>query len=328
MARVQTLGPSLTVLTDLMVKSGGAAEYAVGSGGTLAYHAGATEFDHLALVDRRGRERRLQGPGHYHDVRLSPDGRRVAVVVGSASSHDVWVLDLDRGSFMRLSFEQMDDAARSRALWTSDGRRVLFQSVGRNLVLSRAADGTAVPDTVLRADFGSLRDWLPDGALVMERGGPAGLDIWSVQAETGAATALVATPFTESRPAVSPDGRWLAYTSNETGASEVYVMGLGGTGGRSQVSTGGGADAVWARDGRTIFYRAPRSLVAVPITLGRSLRFGQSTVLFVDSTTVAYDVLPNGEGFVVVRRELRQDAGIIVVHNWLAELRERLGDRK
>ncbi|MBI2614768.1 MAG: serine/threonine-protein kinase [Gemmatimonadetes bacterium] len=315
----------VTVVEGAIVKTGGAAEYAVSSIGTLAYLPGSFAGDrYLALVDRRGKELRLGESGDYHPPAVSPDGSMVAFIHGGASGHDVWMLEVARGRMIRVTFDgTAETGARSRVLWARDARWVAFETLA-GLVLRAASDGSGVLDTIVRTPSGRPWTWTSDGTgLYVTRDD---VDIWVVQLESGHAQPVVTTSFPESHPALSPDGNWLAYESAEAGRSEIYVIGVGEHRGRWRVSAEGGSAPAWAASGRELFYQAARALVSVPLAEGSSFRAGEPRVLFADSTTQSYTALPDGQGFIMVRGAF-SGIPLVVVHNFSSEARERLAQR-
>ena len=230
--------------------------------GRLIYMQGSNtgEVYEIVRVGRDGSQTPIDTAWHggFNSIALSPDGRRLAVGVGLASGAlGIWIKQLDRGPFSRLTFGGQD----RRPAWSPDGRDVAFirDSLTGIHVYARVADGSA-PDRLLARLDRQVQEvtWSPDGrwlVLRTDNSAPGAGDLVGVRT-TGDTTPvpLVASPFQELHPAVSPDSRWLAYTSNESGANEVYVRSFPGTtGGRWQVSNGGGiAAALVARRPRAV----------------------------------------------------------------------------
>ena len=241
-------------------------------------------------------------------VSLSPDGSRVATSFGEAPIRDIWVFDIARRNSIRVTFNGDNDYA----VWSPDGRRVAFAAnqAGTYDVLARAVDGSGAVDTLASGDpYQFPGGWTPDGRAFVYRQNDAKTneDLYAVSLD-GRRTirTLNASPFTEIEPALSPDGQWLAYVSDETGRREVYVRSMTGDGGKTPVSANGGDEPRWARSGRELYYRTSDSLFAVPITSGRTFTTGKPVALFADHYErnlrfQNYDVLPSGAGFVMLQ---------------------------
>ena len=221
-------------------------------------------------------------------------------------------------------------------MWTSDGKRLVFVSNrgdGRNRVWQQFADASAPAEKLFETDDDIGEGLLaPDDHTLVYRTGGFGIsqqrDIYYVDL-TGdrKAKPIAASRFQESEPRLSPDGKWLAYESDETDAMQVYVRPFPGPGGITQVSPDGGIEPVWARDGRRLFYRHRRELVAATITPGAQFGVSQRRVLFEGAFFTqhmahpSYDVAPDGKHFIISR--LDESGQIVVVTNWLNELRAR-----
>ena len=336
--RLALTGQPVPVLQDLAVEAeDGRAAFSVSDNGTLAYiSASAFAVDlELVWVTRRGSAGEpITAPGRFDNPRLSPDGRRVALAIARASEpQDVWILDLVRGTRTPLTSGGANDFA---PLFTPDARHVIFESERPVFDLYiRAADAStpAVPLVVSPFDKapGSLTG---DGrTLLYQQSTVPRYQIWSVPMDGSAAGAPLLT--SESGdigdPTLAPNGRWLAYTSTESSSSEIYVTAYPEVArGRRQVSAGGGDEPRWTRGGRELVYRSGRRMMAVAVDPATA-ELGSPTVLFtgdyMDSNEWSYDVTPDGERFLMLRRppgtEPRQ---VVVVTNWFREL-ERLVPR-
>jgi serine/threonine-protein kinase len=308
----------------------------------------------LTLVDRQGHAAVLTDMiAAYSQPRFSPDGRRIAVTVESDLGTDIWVYDLSRGARTRLT----SDGASGFATWGPDGRTVTFHTRRSNAwtMFSRLADGSSRTDPVIRmplppppiaglANIDKLLPgyvpalsganpqypmaWANDGhTLAFTERKPSGeRDIWTLQPDGNPIPFLV-TPFDESSPVLSPDGRFLAYASDETGRNEVYVQPYPGPGGRWLISTTGGEDPSWSANGRELFYRSADALIAVTVqTTSTVMVVGQQRRLFeryfeVLNSERNYDVSPDGEHFVMIRSESASSAPIFhLVLNWFSNL--------
>jgi len=256
--------------------------------------------------------------------------------LGRLNPH-VWTYDLARGTLTRLTF----DKGNITPLWTPDGTRLIFQTGSVNVPGSElrlvSADGSSKPSTILRDE--KVRylptSVSPDGKLLMGvrnvAAPPAGRtddEIW-VLPLAGDSPKTRPRVFLQSQgakadPAFSPDGKWVLYTSNETGRNEVYVVPYPGPGGKWQVSNEGGTEPRWAVNGRELFYRNGGKLMAVDVESGASFRPGAPRLLF--DKPGMYDVSPDGKRFLMTRRagaEQGPPPEIRVVLNWFEELRRR-----
>jgi serine/threonine-protein kinase len=315
-------GPTVTLATNVRVVPGSLPQIAASPGGGLVYIP--SPLADLVRADRAGRQEALTAdPGRYHNPHVSPDGRRV-VLDNSGQTRDVWVLDLADRTLSRLSFE--DDG--HDPMWLPDGRSVLFGHASGNAIgiFRRRVDGTGTADSVL---FHGLQFTAhaatPDGSKVVAAGlGTLGTFDLFVVPLTGERRAepLLTSPFNEAYPAISPDGQWLAYASDESARYEVYVRPFPGGGGKVLVSAGGGVEPVWSRDGRELYYRdAEAMLVAATVERSPEFRVLRREQLFgvgdyeTSTPHANYDVGPDGR-FVFVRQGRLSE--IIYVQNWTA----------
>ena len=313
--------------------------------GRLIYMQGSNtgEVYEIVRVGRDGSQTPIDTAWHggFNSLALSPDGRRMAVGVGLASGTlGVWIKQLDRGPFSRLTFGGQD----RRPAWSPDGRNVAFirDSLTGISVYARVADGSA-PDRLLARLDRQVQEvsWSPDGrwlVLRTDNSGAGAGDLVGVHT-TGDTTPvpLVASPFQELHPSVSPDSRWLAYTSNESGANEVYVRPFPGTtGGRWQISTGGGTEPRWSPDGRELFYLDNRAhLTAVVLGVSKTgLDVGEPRLLFdasgfvIDPFHTSYEVTAGGREFLFSRqRQQDRTAGpppVVEAENWFVDVRRKM----
>jgi eukaryotic-like serine/threonine-protein kinase len=265
----------------------------------------------LVVVDRAGRPQRTIAANRPWTPRFSPDGRRVAYGAfgDGRSSSDVWVTDLDGGTTQRIT---NDDADSNDPQWSPDGWTVAYSANaegGKDLVVQRIGGVASV--LARRAGTQYPNDWLRDGSalIVTDHGGNGGSDILVQPADGSPARPYAATPAHESAARVSPDGHWIAYTSDESGEAEVYLDSYPQPGRRLTISSGGGLHPVWRGDGRELYYWRDGALMAVQ--LGEAWgdappKVGAQTVLFrmpysIGANTM-YDVSPDGQRFVIVRQ--------------------------
>ena len=268
-----------------------------------------------------GAHRMLDREAEYHNPQVSPDGRRIAVDINDPSGRDVWVLSLTQGTLTRVTF----DNNGHDAVWTPDGRSLVYVATrdGATRLLRSDLDGspgTVVADDPLAAPGG----WLADGTLIGTRSSTNRATGWDIMTVGGnGLESVIATPFSEAWVRPSPDGRWLAYASDESRRFEVFLRRVDGTGGRLQVSVDGGNEPVWSADGRTLYYRRidPEStnLMAASLELGAEPRVVTREALFDwgdyegAEPHANYDVMPGGDEFVMVRRT--QAAHLVLIQN-------------
>ncbi len=299
-------------------------------GGTLIY-VPAAGTNHLTLVNRRGREEILTDTsGIFHRPRFSPDGSKLTVDITRASGRDVWIYDLEQRTLSRLSFERNGHDA----IWAPDGKTVVYAAArDRDTLItlySRRTDGGPELDTISTTPgLAAPEAVTPDGSQVLAYAvdSATGADAWLIPRK-GRPKALLNTQFQESDLALSHDGQWLAWASNESGREEIYVRRLEG-GARLQVSTAGGSEAVWGSGDRELFYRAPGSdghLMVATLSLDPLRVTARDTVFSVTKYEESdphanYDYDAHGDRFVFLRAEMPNE--IRVVGNWRTLLERR-----
>jgi serine/threonine protein kinase len=260
------------------------------AGSALAYRPGGIARRQLVWVDRSGRVLgSLRPPDDAIPAapELSPDGHRVALNRFIQGNFDVWVIDITSGRATRFTFDAANDQS---ALWSPDGSRIVFNSSRNGTwdLFDKPANGTRDEEPLLVTQQSKvLADWSPDGRMVLyaTQDPKTGSDLWALPLDRRSKPfPVVQTRADEREGQFSPDGRWVAYVSNETGIDEVYVLPFPGPGGKWQVSTVGGADPRWRRDGRELYYVAPDGkLMGVSIQIGaneRALNPGSPIALF------------------------------------------------
>ncbi len=310
--RARVTGPAESVAENLSLNQGMFARYSVSRTGNVAYFSGlAAEARELVLVGRDGRARTLPVPvGAYRFPRFSPDGRRIAVTIEAASRvlvGDIWDFDLASKRLSRITF----DTASGNSEWSPDGRYLIYAKfTGGAVSLSRvAADGSADPVPFFSRPSGRVFEsrLTPDGKGLVFREDVGVRDILMAPPDSPTVTRpLAATGFNESGIALSRDGRWLAYSSNLSGTTEVYIRRLEEGSPRWKVSTAGGQEARWGTGGRELFYRHADSVYVVPIQLGPEPRMGAPRALFAGAymggfNESLWDVSPDGRQFAMVR---------------------------
>lgn len=343
--KLEAKGAPVVVLEDVYMVPTlygiGLAAYSAADNGRVAYLAGgaAAGQNRLVWVGRDGRISSLDvEPGIYEWPRLSPDGRRVAITGRSAVGKlDIWALDIERQAWTRLTL----NGSSILPCWTPGGKEVVFGSPKANTsvvaVYRTAADGGGQPQQIL--DGANPRfpiAWSPDGRhLAFVEWHPHDMrDIWIYSpSETGQPRTepIVATAFDEYAPKFSPDGRWLAYVSNESGRYEVYVRPYPVGQGRWLVSVEGGTEPHWSPDGRAMFYRNGDKMMEVPVRTEPEFGVGTPAVVFRKEfksgvyNTLSYDVTADGQRFLMIERNLEMIPNELnVVLDWNEELRRKV----
>ncbi len=311
----------------------GTVEYGFSGLGSLVYIPGpAGEPQHrLVWLDRKGVEEPLAAPlRNYYRPRLSPDGQRIAAHI-RGESNDVWVYDIAGQTLTRVTFEGNNQFP----IWTPDGKRVTFRATrgGTRNVWWKPVDGSGTEEQLTSGDHNQTpHSWSPDGqVLFYNDSDPVKRDgIWVLPLEgERQARPFFQTPFREVAAHISPDGQWLAYVSDESGRYEVYVQPFPGPGGKRQVSTEGGEEPVWARNGRELFYRSGNKMMAVDIQTQPTFSAGKPRLLFEISPSLltfslgAFDVTPDGQRFLMVKLSEQElpATQLTVVLNWFEELK-------
>jgi eukaryotic-like serine/threonine-protein kinase len=339
-------GPGVPVLEGVQVEAPNGFAPLVWSGsGSLVYvhgTGGSTEQT-IVRVSRAGAVTPVDSAwyGEFNSFALSPDGRRLAVSAHGANGENIWIKQVERGPFTRLTFGASD----RRPFWAPDGRSVAFirDSANTSAVYARPPDGSGQDRLLVRIDR-QIQEatWSRDGKWIVVRtdNATAGAgDLVGVRVGGGDSTPvpIVASPLTELHPALSPDGRWIAFTSNQSGVNnDVFVRPFGdSSGGRWQVSNGGGSMPVWAPNGRELFFLDSEGrLIAAQVQSGATFAVGGLTPLFdasrlvLDAFHTSYDVTPDGRSFVFAMGRPRGEgvapARLVWVEGWFSDVRERL----
>jgi serine/threonine-protein kinase len=333
--RLEVTGPAVPIVDDVLVTTDGVMTLSASRDGTLSYLEGSSYLgvprSRLVWVDRNGVAKPLtEIERPYRSVRRSPDGRRIAVTVWNVDQRDVWILDLARDTLSRLTF----GSRGVRPVWTPDSKAVTFASSragGRFNIFTKPADGSDAVEQLTDVDYAIPCSWSPDGKILVFRERRAGtsFDIGYLKLAERQANYVVDSPYDERHPMLSPDGRWLTYTSDETGRREVYVQPFPGPGGKRQISNQGGTEPMWNPNGKELFYRNGNKMMAVTFRPGQELNPSAPVLLFEepyemdpDNYSSNYDVSPDGWHFVMIR--IAEDLAplkIIVVLNWHEELK-------
>jgi len=313
--------------------------FSVSDTGLMAYVEGRGMLTRqFTWVDREGAVLGTAGsPGNYFTPRLSHDGRRLAYDQSEAAtdSGDIWVLDLDRGIPTRLTFDPRNESGPA---WSPDDSRIVFFAnlTGRTDLFTVASDGTGTSELLLSNDeYISATDWSSDGQsiLVQQSAGDtsSNTDLLIYSFETGRAEPWLATSFTEEGARLSPDGRWIAYDSDESGRMEIYVRGFSPPGGKWRVSSQGGRSCTWSRDGKELFYISPDAqMMSVAVSGGATFEGGAPVALFkIPGNMLSagryaqYDVSPDGRRFLMnLNTPTQGQQTITLVSNWTSLVRQ------
>ncbi len=316
--------------------------FGVSPAGVLAYVAGAAlgMRSQMVWVELPGGKRHAMDapPGFYVDPMFSPDGRRLALAPNYGTQQDIWVTDLARGTWTRATVNPRLDAA---PVWRPDDPAAILFSMGRGGhqvfdLFSVPADGSRAPEPVYESPYYKYPTSSSAAARLVaftEIRPDTNADVWLLDLSgKPVARPFLQSPFWEGSAALSPDGTWLAYASDESGRREVYVRAVSGTGGRWQISSGGGDKPRWWRDGSKIVYRSGRRMLAARVSANPSLAVGESRLLFEGDFEVGgpvtpnYDITPDGSRLLMIEPSPKQaPSHIVVVDNWFAELRQKLG---
>jgi serine/threonine-protein kinase len=332
--RLTVSGNPVPVLEGVVTGNSGSSAFSLAANGTLVYLTGDADDRSwmLVWVDRDGQEEPIPADVlPYGGQRLSPDGQRVALVVGSRNDSDIWIYDLLRDTMSRLTFDPATDVS---PVWTPDAARVLFASPrAGGGIFAKAADGTGSVEAILKDEGNIFGDFLsPDGdQLVFERR-IEDFDLEVVSITDGTKRSLIEDPGDQEFSSLSPDGRWIAYESDESGASEIYVRPFPDVNaGKWQVSSSGGQQPLWGPKSRELFYLGPDAMMAIDIESDPTFSAGLPKRLFSTDgyafSTQGYSVSPDGHRFLMFKPVTGNDSGetnnqlsLRIVQNWFEEL--------
>jgi eukaryotic-like serine/threonine-protein kinase len=329
----RTLGEPVTVAEGVAFGSASRlAAVSASNDGTLLYGAPGIRHFQFTWYDREGKKVGAVGqPVEHAGLRISPDGKRVALT----RSGDVWQMEFARGIPTRVTFGGGFDP-----VWSPDSQRIAYWKGYPPNLFSRSMNGTGTEQRLSEShDTLRTQDWSPDGRLLLylvnsnDLSSKTRLDLWVLpMTGDGKPVPFLSTPFQEGRGQFSPDGKWVAYTSDESGGTEVYVQSFPAGGSKSRVSSKGGDWVRWRRDGREMFYIAPdRKAMSVTVqAIADSLEFGTPRALFTipfalstsgDIAPYTYDVMPDGQRFLALAPAGDAESPpITVILNWQAEL--------
>jgi Tol biopolymer transport system component len=312
-----------------LVPGFGRAHLSVSNNGTILFGKGSDRYK-LTWFNRESKVLSTVGqPERYASLRISSNDRQVAVVLADSSGNpDIWLMEFSRGIPSRLTF----GPSYGTPIWSPDGQRIAYHLLNQTRLLEKSASGAGQEETVLQSQSTVyINDWSADGRyLVYTQAGPEGrTELWLLpQSGDRKPVPFSRTQFNVLQGQVSPDSKWIAYTSDESGRNEIYVQSFPTGGGRWLVSNNGGSLAHWRRDGKELFYRAPDGkLMVVPVRqAAQGLEFGTPAALFRISEpqgmfSYPYDLSADGQRILaLVPGQLAQDtASLNVIVNWDAK---------
>jgi serine/threonine-protein kinase len=345
LARLEARGTPVPVLEEVAYSSAlGFAQLDFSRAGTLIYRSGGAEGGRVTVqwMDSTGKTQPLLAkPGFYLRPRLSPDGSRLAMDITEGPNQDIWVYDWQRSGMTRLTF----DGSNVNQVWSPDGRYIIFG--GKTGMFWTRSDGASTPQPLTRSSNVQYPySFAPDGKRLAFYGGDpgTGYDLWTVPIEgdsaglrAGTPEVFLQTPFDERNPAFSPDGRWLAYSSNESGSFQVYVRSFPDQGRRWQISNSSGVLPVWSRDGRELFFCTEDNQVMVATFAAKGDSFvaespkawSQQRIADTGARILNYDLSPDGKRIVALMpadtpQQRLPRSHVIFLENFFDELRRRV----
>jgi len=336
--RLEVSGPPVSILEGVSTSPlSGAAQFSISGDGSFIYVPGGSSFGERTLVwvDRKGAVRPLPAPPRaYASPRLSPDGQRLAVGIQDTNP-GLWLYELGRGTLTRLAAT----ALVPFPTWMPDGKQVTFAAAlnGPYNLYRMPSDGSGGAERLTTSENMQFPgSWSPDGQVLLysEADSKTGWHIWMLKLEGDRKPQpFLQSSSNEGGAKVSPDGHWLAYQSDESGRGEVYVRPFPGPGGKSQISTDGGTEPMWSRNGRELFYRSGDKMMAATIETKPVFAAAKPKLLFeghyLAGTYVLmqnYDVSSDGQRFLMVKASEQETAPtqLNLILNWSDELRKRV----
>jgi len=312
--------------------------FSVSANGELAYQNSLSgSISQLAWIDRTGKEiAKVGDPSDIAGPRLSHSGDRIVYsrVDPQSGGADLWLLDLARNVPARFTFEPGD---KGPSAWSPDDRRIAYSALAQNYrdIEVKSSDGVAPPETIFRSPAVKfMNDWSRDGRFILFQAidpkTRSSWDLWLLDVAKRTAVPYLQTPFAETNGAFSPDGKWIAYVSDESGLSQVYVQPLPAGGGKWQISTGGGNVPQWSDDGKQLFFRGTDGKAyVVSVETTPSFRVSAPAALFPIRIRAGgglgrqWQVTGDGQRF-LVNEPVRDEAPapITIVTNWAEQLKK------
>jgi serine/threonine-protein kinase len=335
--RLALTGPAVPMIEDAAFSLNfGYAQVDFSRSGTLIYVRGKAQ--NLVWLDSTGQTQRLRPtPAEYDPaIRFSPDGKRLALSLIRSDSVDVWVYEWERDAMTRLTF----GFPAWWPIWSPDGKHVAFMSGETSNLYYMRADGAGAPVRLTESKNRQVPySFSPDGKRLafFEFNPQTNVDIWTLPLEevesdhpmVGKPEPFLVTPFDERAPMFSPDGRWIAYESDESGRSEVYARPFPGPGGKSQISTGGGNRPVWSKKDHELFYRSTEGMMVADYTVnGDAFEVGKPRLWAAKKDLGTYfDLAPDGQRFAAIETASSERNGpehVSFLINFFDELRQRV----
>jgi Tol biopolymer transport system component len=335
--RLEARGTPVSVVEGVVNSTPyGVAQFDVSNNGDLVYVGGSGALhNHLVWRERDGRAHEIALPlNTYQAPRISPDGKDVALTVRNPNA-DIWIYNIARETLRRVSFAPGENEV---AAWSPDGKRIAYASNSRGQLSWVAADGSTGEETL--APMGShvhIGSWSRDGKIMVYEAfsRTTNRGVWILPLEGDRKPyCYICNNFDNRLPALSPDGHWLAYQSNESGQPEIYVKEFPGPGGKTQISREGGTFPVWAKNGLELFYRNNEKQMVTSISTKGGFIAGNPRVLFENPGWAwmagpPYDWTPDGKRMIAVEVGKETIASPLhVVVNWKSELVERLAAQR
>ena len=339
--RLELTGPAVPIVEEVVNSAAyGFAQADLSRNGTLVYVRGKAAKQTLVWLDSRGQTQPLRATAaeYVGPVRFSPDGKRLAVSVVEGGNANIWVYGWERDTPTRLTFTPAFDWF---PVWSPDGKHIAFASTrnggSENLYWMRADGAGEAVRLMENKNIQAPYSFSPDGKRLAfnELNPKTGYDLWMLPVgepdgdhpKPGKPEPILATPFNERWPIFSPDGRWLAYRSDESGRYEVYVRSFPGPGGKWQVSTGGGDWPVWSKKGQELFYRSSEGMMVASYTTNGEAFVASKPRLWAAKRDLGayFDVAPDGKRFAVVQAERSEQSTqhVMLLLNFFDELRRR-----
>jgi Tol biopolymer transport system component len=304
LASMQIAGPAVAVPgagTALTFTGTNRSNLSVANDGTVLYAAGSNRYQMTWFATDGTATGSVGLADRYVGVRISPDGKEALTFVDDAvGNRDLWRIDLTRGVRNRVTV----DNRGGYGIWSPDGQRIAFTGLSRSTLFAKSASGGSGEDALLRSEYSMFpTDWSRDGKFLLytQDSEEQQYDVWVLSVETGKATSILGSPAVEKHGGFSPDGRFMAFTSDESGRDEVYTQSMLVPTTRQRVSSGGGSYPRWSRTGNELFFRSlDGRLLVVPVRFtGTSVDFGEPRVVMpvIEPPAVMvypYDVGPDG----------------------------------
>jgi serine/threonine-protein kinase len=338
---LKVTGPSVSILDNIRIeRRSGGVQCTISSDGTLIYVPGELQATgELVWLSRRGAEEALPFPAaDYGSFQISPDGRQLAIEIRDAEHFNIWIYGLLGGISTKLTLE----GNNLNPIWTNDGKWITFTSdrTGTYNLFMKKVDGTGeikpLTDNTIKEKFHVASSWSPDDKiLAFEEISTRGSDIYLLNMDKqDDKYQFAADPrFTEWGPAFSPDGKWIAYTSDEQGQYDIYVKPYPQTGKRFRISTDTGEEPVWSRSSKELYYRNVengRRWMVVAYTIGSEFISQSPQVLFegdyINVDWRSHDVSPDGQRFLLVKRvdKTQRYTQLNVITNWFEEVKRKI----